>query len=506
MHEGPRQFGGIGDELAQDEPFDYFENARQLREEREALEEAKKAEREAKRAEEKAEKDARVAKKMADKAADKLKDKSTKVSETSEKAKEEISEAKKEVEEIKEDIEKASDTESPVLEMAFGEGSVYTAELKDGEEAIFDLNHTIEKVEDKVELADEVMQQAEALAQARAAIESVDATNLGLSESTHEDNLVVYGESGPQNDVRTRLRQAWELPSVAPSDELEAYEPTELASTSTSSTDYFPMAESPSGSYAAASSAYANSYRTADTAPTTETELPAPSKTSSGLWNGAAFVGGMFAGRATTIKNRLENASSVLSTETADLKREVGNMQAAPIARPEAELPPVATRAPERSVVPSPEIRGTNEPAIPAWIRQVESDIKKNKVPELKKWQLDVLRAQHPDLVKKYEKLDTQAKETIKRQSKEYIPGSSSLLGQTDTSATPGDLPAPAYALPAYMKPADIAASPKSPLPAYDYSTGSANTNGSAFSNEYLTIVTVGGLLFGAALIAAFGF
>lgn len=172
---------------------------------------------------------------------------------------------------------------------------------------------------------------------------------------------------------------------------------------------------------------------------------------------------------------------------------------------PAYTAPIAAQMRAENTAVSSPEVHSTDAPAIPAWIKQVESDVKKGKVIELKKWQQDVLRIQHPQLMKQYEQLDYRTKEVIKSQSKETL--SAQFVQPSAVPqplGMPGDLPPPLSAMPAYMNPSQ----PSPVRPVFEYAnaanTGQGNTVMSA--NGYLTIVMIGGIAFGAALIAAFGF
>jgi|GEM_PF-6114385 len=506
MYEGPKLFGEDTGDAVPEEPFDYFEHAKKLREERQALEAEKKAERQAKDAEKKAEKEARLAKKIADKATEKLEEKTDKLADKSASTKEEIADAKAEVAEIADELKAVVSDELPApVEMNFTNGSEYIANLEEGEEAVFELNHTIEKVEETVSLADEVKEQAEALARARAALENVDADHVGASFEGQEENTVVFGETGPQDDVLDRLKHTWETPveeviTEAPMPTaVESYDNTTSTATVESYNAPMPLAESSSDSYVAPSPVKEEA-----TTPTAQNDPTSIERFGSGMRNGASYVGGIFSARALSTKNKLERTNAVLSSETQDLQRELQTIQARPTATRESIVG--VTQTPESLNLYEPaEVRGTNEPAIPRWISQIESDVAKGKVPELKKWQIDVLRAQHPELLKKYEKLDQNSKERIKQQSKESIRGVDTILSSPVGQQSPGELPAPVYALPSYMT-----AQSAPPTPVFEYASTTASlptvSNGSVFSNEYLTIVVAGGILFGAVLIAAFGF
>jgi len=501
MYEGPKVFGEDNNDMVPEEPFDYFEHAKKLREEREEIRAKEKQERDTKEADKKAEKKARLAKKIADKATEKLEEKSDKLAEKSLSTKEELSEAKIEAVELGDAIIAASHLESPKdelpapVEMAFTNGSEYTANLQDGEEAIFDLNHTIEKAEETVTLADGVQEQADALARARVALENIGTDHVRASFEGHEDNSVVFGETGPQEDVRDRLIHTWETPAIASTE-----------STPDTSTDSgLDTSEPYSGAVASAQGSSRNSQIANEHVKNEPTSIE---RFGSGVKNGAAYVGGIFTGRAVSSKNRLEHSNAVLMSETRDLQREIQSLQLQPAATRETIVSTNSTEPISNQPslnIDHREVRGTNEPAIPKWINQIENDVRKGKVPELKKWQIDVLRAQHPELLKKYEKLDQSTKEHIKKQSAESIKGLNTMFDRPAQASSTDELPAPAYALPSYMTSQNVD-TPSTTLSAYEYATAPSSTNGSVFSSEYLTIVVVGGLLFGAALIAAFGF
>jgi hypothetical protein len=491
MHEGPRRFFGDTEDAAPEEPFDYFEHARKLREEREALEAEKKAERQAKEAGKKAEKEARLAKKIANKATEKLEEKTDKLSQKTASTKEQLQNTKAEVAEISSELKEASKDELPVpLELNMINGSQHEADLSDGAEAFMRLNHTIDKVEETVSLADEVQEQADVLAKARAALENVGSEYVVAGFGGQEETDY-FGEPIPHEGILDRLKHTWET---------SASDPVEPTNDST-------LNGAESGSNSDQDTSSGDTYSTPSHADMLmqrpnegQKETTQIDRFGSGVRNGAAYLGGFFAGRAITAKNRLENSNAVLSSETDDLRRELQTLQARPSST--AESVASIVEAPTSITQFKPvEVRGTNEPAIPRWISQIESDVAKGKVPELKKWQLDVLRAQHPEILKKYEKLDQRTKEQIRQQSKESIRGASVVLGDPAPHQNPNELPAPAYTLPSYMS----EQSP-SPAPVLEYASTSSSSNGSVFSNEYLTIVVAGGLLFGAVLIAAFGF
>ena len=548
----PNQIGNDNGEMDQDgimpEPFDYLEHAKRLREEREAIEATRKAEREAKELEKKAEKAERVAKKMADKATDDLEKKADKIAEKAGEAKELITEARDEVAELREQLHESVDDAklpSPIETVVMSDGSEISSELEKGEQMIMEIQHSTNKLVETVTLADEVTAQAEALAKARAALDSVDAEAMGVSYSGQEDNSQVFGESGPQEDIRDRLRHAWELPLTSPNVEqgpvpAELNDPS-LAQVEISGPDLISYTSNSEnqGVYSGSSSSYGGGE--AVTSPTgqytgyeqpsvqpSETVADPIAKVSTGLKTGLAFAAGLFAGKSHSTKNTLETTESALRSQTSELHREILSVAAQPSsaryelpvtpspssdaggAFPRPEIRLSGTR--EQSTAKA-EIRGTNEPAIPEWIKQIEKDVQRGRVAELKKWQVDVLRTQHPDLLKRYEKLDHIHEQQIKTQSIETIRSEPKFDHRPLTVSAPGDLPSPMLdaSMPEFMRPSTpnalpiTTSIPATSTPAYEYAMRETST-GPIFGNSYVTNVMIGGLLLGALLIGVFGF
>jgi hypothetical protein len=145
-----------------------------------------------------------------------------------------------------------------------------------------------------------------------------------------------------------------------------------------------------------------------------------------------------------------------------------------------------------------PEVSGTDAPAIPAWIYTLEKDIKFGKIEALKKWQIDILRVQHPELLSQYEQLMSNSFETAEHHSREVL----SHQFEPESLPQPGELPSPALSLPAYMN-----VTAPTPHTVYDYATVSSGATSTTLTpNSYLAIVIIGGIAFGLALIFAFGF
>jgi hypothetical protein len=513
----------------QDEPFDYLAEAARLREEREAKEAAEKAEKEAK---DKQRREERLARQFARSAVKRqeIEKKAEDLEVSSEKAKEQIQEVKQEARDLKKEAEKLTETSIPAddVEMTVTNGSEYLAELNEGEGATLVFEHeskqlddSIQKVEETVSLADEVSAQALAIARARDALLGVDPVDI----STHAP----VGESGPvydlgvaQDELRDRVQHTWELPqSQSASNEMNAESSPALVDMATTE-----VAQSsiPQPNLAETFSSVDPSSYDGPYSITNGGIERAPDPTSpvtSSIKSGVAFVGGLFAGRSrlSSLKRSLNITNRKLDSEVSNIKRDVESIQKQSQA-PEYAVPkqtetltPVQahnTHVVKQEVlpnyVPAPETAGSQAPAIPSWIRQIENDVKNGKIVELKKWQHDVLRVQHPELLKRYEKLDLAAKQEIAHQSKEMLASQFTPIPPKlpQPLSVPGDLPAPVLSAASFMTP-----QPESVVPNYSYASASPSSTsaaGTLSANGYMTIVIIGGIVFGAALIAAFGF
>ena len=547
----PNQIGNDNGEMDQDgiipEPFDYLEHAKKLRAEREVIETTKKAEREARELEKKADKADRAAKKMADKATNDLEKKADKIAEKTGEAKELITEARDEIAELKEQLYESADDAKlpvPIETVIMSNGSEISSELEKGEQMIMEIQHSTEKLVETITLADEVTAQAEALARARAALDSVDADAMGVSYSGQEDNSQVFGESGPQEDIRDRLRHAWELPLVNPNaeqDQVLAERGDQSADgTVISGPEIISYTDIPEHQtvYSDSSSSYgAGEAVTRTTEQFTSYEQPIAqskedvtdpiAKVSNGVKTGLAFATGLFASKSHSTRDSLETTESALRSQTTDLSRDVRAAATQSAAIYEAPMAPAlrpglvdSSPRPEELVsgtkeqsTAKHEIRGTNEPAIPDWIKQVEKDVRKGRIAELKKWQIDVLRTQHPDLLKRYEKLGRIYEQQIKTQSFETIRPEPQFDSRPFTVSAPGDLPSPMFdaSMPAFMRPPTPSTQsipmtvPTTNTQAYEYAMRETSS-GPIFGNSYITNVMIGGLLLGALLIGVFGF
>jgi hypothetical protein len=509
-----------------------------------------RAEREAKEAEKKAEKDARIAQKMAEKATKDLEKKAEKVADTTDEAKEKVRDAKDTIAEMSQQVRQdaiaiTEATEGVPVEMAFTEGSEYIAELKEGEEAIFDLSQSVEKVESVIDLADEVSEKAEALARARAALSEVVSGDMGVGSTLLQESVDVFGAQGPAQDIRDRLRTAWEPEQVSTEQptalpladareltvqELGRDDPAEQPLPSVGPTYTGASAVGPSYSSYEVPGTVDNKPYTAEQ-PTAEPQSR-PLPFGRGLRSATTFAGGFIAGRAGATKKGLERVEQTLRSQVEELRSDtVATQPVTDTVRSETSVAPAEyasrpliaeaphTPIPEKSrpteSIKPPEVHSQQQDAIPSWIKQVESDVKKGKVLELKKWQRDVLKAQHPELLKRYDKLDAEYRLQIKHQSIEHTKSAQPQVNTRYASQSqPGDLPSFSgeATMPAFMRPPVPKAPPimTPPTPvfqpqvsAYEYATQQSTEP--IFSSAYITIVTIGGLVFGAFLISVFG-
>lgn len=534
----------------------------------EEAKEAKKKTEEAKDAKKKSEKEAKEAKKKAEKTEKKAKDleKSAKdVAESAEGAREKAEDAKELAEDLKGELaahtEVAADSNDPV-EMVMTDGSEYTATLEEGEEAIFDLVNTAEAVEKTADLADEVSSRASQIARARAALQDVLPEDVGVETQRDVDSETVFGEDGPQHDVMNRLKQAWRpLEKPADGTELieagdeedarvsppvtappllvgysqgEALADVDAAIDSPRSSGYDVALSSLPAAEAAAGGGYAYGGSSAERpAPATiasdekHPSIPRDTPRRSGLFGGAAAASvGYFAGKTRGVKDALRSTDSTLRAQTAALENQaqsVVEQPAASITTPN-QLPipqPIIERQP---VVPNvsatrqeafPETKTSFGSAVPAWITALEKEVKKGKVVEIKKWQRDVLKSQHPELLRNYEKLDMKLKGEIKKQARSTERPAE--MGQVYQNlaipqGTPGDLPSVQRPMPAFMAPSPSSApTPAPPQPAqrptsaYGYAMDSAGRD-SSDGTPNLNLVLAGGVVFGVVLILVFGF
>lgn len=490
-----------GPSMYDQEPNDSFDQEPDLAE----LIERKKQERLEKEAREKEEKETKEkAKSKNKKRSKKAKDiakKGEKLADDSAELKQKAGEAKEVAKELQQDIKELAKDNAEIelpapLEITFTEGSEYTATLQEGEDTVLELQHHAEVAEKTADLADEVSERAQAIARARQAIETVTADEIGHVGARDEAITEVYGGEDPSEDVYARLKTAWDNPETS-SDTAASYDtPAETA----------PLGYSTDPEQ----SSFGTTHISPDFTKAPNVNQPAEpeSKKSNILASGAAFASGLFIGKASQLKDQLARSNEAIAAETATLAQEVQSIQqTAEMPQPvHYETPQHAETKPERPDI-SPSTPKSYESAIPSWVRQIESDVKKGKVVELKKWQRDVLKAQYPKLLASYDALDLKHTKELKTQTES---AGNRTIFSAPLAAQPASndaLPAPAYAMPAYMQQAPSNAPMAAPQPVYttpgpEYAYQASST----VSSAYLTIVAIGGVLFGAALIVAFGF
>lgn len=500
-----------------EEPFDYLAEAKRMREEREVKDAMVKAEKDAK---DKQKREERLAKQLARSVAkrEEMAENGKSLEESSQKAKELVREVKKEVKDLQ---EKADIELPPPFVATMGEGSVVEMNVgqKSGEnddEGLLIISHEIAKTEEAISLADEVSTQAQALARARDALLGVESTDMSTHSPTDESGPV-YDLGVEQNVLRDRIQHTWDHQDEAMAQESAGVDNTlEGVPTFNQEAPSIDMVQSLASSSESISNQLRGETETYPADRGTIERSPDPmSPVTSAVKSGVAFVGGFLSGRsrATSLKRSLDSTTSSLRAETSAIKRDIESIQQKSqtnevmdsilVEAPQATtLSPLPSPEAPFQVSRGPEVHGTDAPAIPAWIKQVENDVKNGKVAELKKWQHDILRIQHPDLLNQYEKLDGRVKEAIKHQSKEV------LLNQFSTPSTPsripqpGDLPTPVSSIPAFM----MDPPRRNPAPVLNYASPSTTNGATMTANAYLTIVIFGGIAFGAALIIAFGF
>lgn len=502
MFEGPTRIGAPEDQLP--EPFDYFAEAQKKRESREAKE---KAEKQAAETARKLQRGERLADQLV-RSTSKRQENTRKVIESKKDVKEKLGIAKNKVSDSKKqaaEIERATlvQPESKAVEMVFGNGSEYIdKELRSGSEAVFDLNESVKKAEKAVDTADEVLARAEAISRAREAIHDVETLIedevAGVVEAHHRPaEQTIYDLGEDSDELRNRFQDSWVTPEQSTNTTLSTKE-----SGSSSSFEY-QLPHAPT--LTVEQQAYP------EPLPVDKTqETP---RVIGNIRNGAAFVGGLLAGNTFNRRPSLNASTESLSTETSDLKKNIEEIQQS-ANYPEtahqdivpAELP--AMRVPE--VIPAhslevhpPQIElGTNA-VIPLWIRQLEADLKLGKVPEMKKWQRDVLRVQHPEILKRYENIEKSGAETVAGQSYEAM-AHDEVKGIKPMSDFDSNYSGPTWestSMPAFMR------EPNAPAPvSYPYTEQKNQQSSSLLDDNFLTIVMIGGAVFGAILIIAFGF
>lgn len=522
MFEGPSQYSEEDQMLP--EPFDYLSEVKKMREEREARAEQKKIEREEARRRDREERLGRQLARSASKREEsfkKLQESKADVKEKTQKVKEEVADTKKELVDIEKTVKEDYAKPAKTLEMKLTNGSEYTdADLKNGNEAIFNLSESVQQAEQAVDVADAVLAQAEALTRARNAIEG---QAMGDSRSTSESTIhrapekTVYDLGAEQDQLKQRIEDSWITEQPEQLDIVQEIEiPPPVHAVNSEYDSYASTGQS------ATSSTELSQNKTFQNETHNRPQiLPGVPNIGAGIRNSASFAMGLFGGRRFSRNKSLSKATESLQKDTSELRQDVEKIQQAAVIRiPEFSMPAqdISTNNIEKTPILSPtfsatettrtirpEQSGNNAVAIPAWIRQLESEVKKGKAPEIKKWQRDILRVQHPDILKKYEKLDQLFKERIKGHSVETIHAEKSPyikpLSVFDSSyeTSRPSLPTP---MPAFMQ----ASAKPTLLSTYTQGDVTALRGESLFISNFATIILVGGVIFGSVLILAFGF
>jgi hypothetical protein len=547
-----------------EQPLDYAEQRRMEREaEKQAREEAYKLERETKT---KTERETRIAKQLARSAA-KREDMSKKA-DTVDKKIDAVKDNVKEAEKIVKDAT-AEDLPKPIEIANFGENNnnnVWSDEkLESGTDVTLDLGHHIEAANAATTLAEDVAAEARQL-EARNALLQITQNDIG--EHAGSGEFPVYDLGGESALIRDRLREAWGLPPVNLDEGFEGIvsigharpgsvakqDAEQLANTEV---DIDMQSKSEQTSESTLSGNYGGSDGTSRTETSAYTQAMQTGSESNHIENrtnpgailagAATFAGGIFAGSAKgvkNIKNILSRSTSELKSDTSALKREIvefktdvnsklGSQTKEAIAepmqthdtiagintvfelpkidvlRPQAPIEPLQSKTPDVANI-FPEIGSSNQSLIPQWVKQIDKDVKQNKIVELRKWQRDVLRAQYPDLLKKYDIIDQKAKEQIMLQTKELAtqPKADTPTQVVQQYTEPGNLPSlvPAQQLPGTVPPLQSPVTTLSQnLSPYQRAMKSGR-DGSFSMSDYVTRVLVGGILLGALLIVIFGF
>ncbi|MCA9347246.1 hypothetical protein KC930_01535 [Candidatus Saccharibacteria bacterium] len=479
------------DETPAEEPFDYLaeaEKRRKLREEKEIADKLAK-------------KEADTQKKK-DKEAKELKAKQQKLEKKSDEAKDDIKDAKKDLSEIKEAAEKSLQKPKEDPEMTVSSGSEYVADLQEGEGATLKFIHdaedaqkAIEATEESVVEAEEVSEQVSALESARQALEEIHSGDL-VDLPQNDETGPIYDIGVAATELSDRVHDAWDDAENGVGAEGENL-PMPQVDTDSGSSDY---------------SGFSRQTRLNRPPQTYENYGQRKNVKTEVSKRSAAFLGGLFVGRSRLpkIKKNMERTKQILDSETKGMKQEIDSLRARLSQTKEYSnssksdnlvAVPQTTAVETASLKPSPEIHDSPASVIPKWILQLEKDLKSGKIPELKKWQIDILKIQHPDLFKKYEKLDKSAREAIKHSSKESLSKRNNPDTLPDVSIKDDKLPS-IQSLPPYMQPLPNLSTS---VPDFNYASSSAQST-SIVANVYLMAVLVGGMLFGALLILIFGF
>jgi hypothetical protein len=543
-----------------DNPYDQAEQPLDYATQRQTEREAQKAAREEaykleKEAEAKTKRQDRIAKQLARSAA--KREDMAKKADTVDKKVEVVKDNVKEAEKIVESA-KADDLPKPVEIANFGAESIWSDDkLESGTDVTLDLGHHIEAANEATTLAEDVAAEARQL-EARNALLQITQNDIGTHPGSGE--FPVYDLGNDSGLIRDRLREAWGLPPVnldegfdgvvnigharpgsVPKPNAEIVTNTEVDVVMQPQTTTSETGGSSSGNTGYDITPQSESRSNTNVTETTIVE----NKTNPGaiLAGAATFAGGFFAGSAKgvkNIKNILSRNTAELRSDTAELSREIAEfktdvntrLNAEPAApqishdtvaganttfelpkidtlRPQAPIEPLQTKTPDAKNM-FPEIGSSAQSLIPEWVKQIDNAVKQGKVPELHKWQRDVLRTQYPDIIKKYDQIDQKAKEQIRLQTKEFMsqPVVDTSVPVAPQYTEPGSLPS----VPTMQQSSPTTAAPQSyanPVALQKLSPYQKAMKGEAkaFSMpDYLTRVLVGGTLLGALLIVLFGF
>lgn len=514
MFEGPTTFGQEDEQLP--EPFDYMAEARKAREEREAVARQERSEREDSR---KRERESRLAKQLA-RSATKREENLKKLNESkadlktkADNIKTDIEDVKKEIVETEKVIESDPKTDDKPVEMVFTNGSEYIdTKLENGSEATFDLNNSVKVAEEVVSTASEVLAQAEVLARARDTIQNVEKDSTNNAVIKDPEHLLakemVYSLGDEEDQIRQRIDQSW----VGQENGDTSRSDVEPSTDTGINHDSGPSSES---NLIAVGEQVVSSATTDIEKEVTKQTSKRPN-TSSNLRNSAALAFGMFGNRSKRRENKLTQATESLKLDTIDLRKKIETIQQTAISqKPEFELPktdivtsgiemayPVySTNEKELATMQGIEQSRSNIAAIPAWIRQLEVMLKQGKVPEIKKWQKDILRVQHPDLLKRYDKLDMLSKEAIKNHSIEHLKQAHRPVIKPLSAFEDAYSDAKQPSIPTFMQDGFV---PR-PMIQQSFSENTSPNGDSVATSNLMSIIMIGGVIFGAILILAFG-
>lgn len=396
--EGPSQFDQ--DDGQPEQPFDYLAEAERLRQERESAEREKKERQQQKKSADKQRRASTIARQLERSA----KERKARLERTEVNARHD--EAIDLRDHIRDARAQAKKAEATLDEMRHA-GDAVRRELKEGQEAVVHLQTAAERAETRAEVADEVAARAEAVRKAREQLEKIEAAEVGAAAIAAETvthprvEKTVYDLGKDKDLLQNRLDKSWskvEPKPTTPTPQAEAVpaalEPEQVASKEQlERRDFEQSHEQPD-----------------ETAPDAFDTLPPPVeapplplfKTEETLVATPAKIG-VFAGELKI--NHDVSPAEVPAVETTLPPVEVVEEEHELVNEVPAEAPfddvthdkLAETQSATAEQPPS---------AIPQWIRSFETSIGSGVLPEMKKWQRDVLKAQHPDILKRYETLD----------------------------------------------------------------------------------------------------